>query len=326
MKILFYNTNILMGGIEKSIEFLCKELYLKNDIEIVYENKSTLDITVCNMLSKYSTISHIDDKSFFECDICIYCNTYFNYDFVSKKIHSKKKICWIHSKPYEHSNSLLNNNKFISDMNNIICVSNAVKNLLNFQLNTVQVIHNFINPNILELSNEKTENFNSNALKLVVISRLSAGKGFERLLILINELQKNNIQYEVNIIGNGRSYQQTIFDMYANIKNVNFLGKKENPYPYIKKADYLVQLSDYESWCNSITEAKILNVPCIVSSFASASEQIEDDKNGIIIDLNSTDYSIYLNRILKNKVKYKKNLQHFLYKNEINEWEKILHI
>jgi len=137
-------------------------------------------------------------------------------------------------------------------------------------------------------------------------------------------LIENHIDFEYIIIGNGREKELEIKENLSKYKEVKFIGYKNNPYPYIKNADYIVQLSDFESWGNTITEGKILGTSAIITSFATAYEQIEDNINGIIIDLKEKDYTKYINRIVNNKNFYKKNLETFDYNNEIEEWNNLL--
>ena len=88
---------------------------------------------------------------------------------------------------------------------------------------------------------------------------------------------EQNIPFKVLVVGKGRLKEGKITKKFACFKEVEFLGYKENPFPYMKNADYLVQLSDDESWCNSITEAKSVGTPIIVTNFESAKEQVIDD-------------------------------------------------
>lgn len=61
-----------------------------------------------------------------------------------------------------------------------------------------------------------------------------------------------------------------------------FLGVKNNPYKYMKKADFVAVLSDFESWSMVITEAKILGIPVIATKTSGALEQIVDGETGIL--------------------------------------------
>ena len=83
-------------------------------------------------------------------------------------------------------------------------------------------------------------------------------------------------------------------------------------------------LSDAESWCNSITEAKILGVPVVVTNFESSYEQVEDGINGIIVPLDLDNYDNIVNRIITEQSLLKKNLKDFKYELEVDKWNEVL--
>lgn len=78
-------------------------------------------------------------------------------------------------------------------------------------------------------------------------------------------------------------------------------GSRDNPYPYIKRADIVAVLSDYESWSMVITEAKILGKPIIATKTSGALEQIADRKNGLLTDFNGKDIAEKLEELLTSK-------------------------
>ena len=128
----------------------------------------------------------------------------------------------------------------------------------------------------------------------------------------------------MKIIGKGRQKEQEIRKSLEPYLEVQFVGYQDNPYCYIKNADYLVLLSDYEAWGNVITEAKELRVPCLVTDFPSAIEQIEDGKNGIIVARNLENYDEVVDTLVQKKVLLKENLKNFHYENEEKKWDGIL--
>ena len=71
--------------------------------------------------------------------------------------------------------------------------------------------------------------------------------------------------------------------------NVNysfiFLGQIENPYPYIKKADYFGLFSYFEGYGMVLEEAKILNKTILVTNTAAV-EAVKDYDKKIIIENN----------------------------------------
>jgi len=322
MKIVFYNKTLLSGGIEKCLELLSKEIYKDYEIDIIYTVDDILDENIVNILKKYANVYKIEDQ-IIECDVMVWCYLYFDYHKLKKQIKAKKNIAWIHSMPRILPDCLLDDKEFIDDMDEIVCVSEAVKNNLNVSKDGI-VIHNFVANNINELSEEFNPFENISGLKLVSVSRLSRGKGFDRLLLLAKKLKEKNIDFSIKIIGKGRSTEKDIRDSFKDFDEVEFVGYKENPYPYVKNADYLVQLSDDESWCNSITESKVLSTPVLVTNFESSKEQIEDLKNGIVIPLEEKEYDNYISKILDNKEVLRENLKSFIYKNEIDKWIELI--
>jgi len=317
----------MSGGIEKCIELLNNYLYKNHEIEIVYIDEKKLDPKIVTLLGQKANVHKLNENEQINADICIWCRLYMDYSYLKKKIKAKKNFLWVHSIPKEKTNYILQNPEFLNDIDKIICVSDTVKSLLPTGKEKAITIHNFLPSDIQKLSNSPlTQNIfsNSNNLHLVTVSRLSNGKGFDRVFKLVKMLKTNNISFEYLIIGKGRAKEEEIRNMFKNIDEVKFLGYQENPYPYIKKADYLVQLSNFETWGNVITEAKSLGTPVITTNYQTAHEQIQDDINGILIDLNTNNYEQYLYKILNNQTIYKNNLASFNYSNEIEAWNKII--
>lgn len=322
MKIVFYNRTLLSGGIEKCIELLSKSIYRDFEIDIVYTHTEKLDPNIVEVLSRYANVYQLNDKVV-ECDVAIWCYLYFDYEQLKKQIRAKKNIAWIHSMPRILPDCLLDNDTFVEDMDEIVCVSEAVKNNLNVKKEGI-VIHNLMAEDFLELSNINPVIYPNNSLNIVVVSRLSRGKGFDRLLVFANEIKKKGIPFHITVVGKGRADEEKIKNSFAHLSEVEFVGYQENPYRYIKNADFLAQLSDDESWCNTITEAKILEVPVIVTNFESSKEQVVHLENGIIIPLDETDYSSYIDLAVEHKVRLKSNLRNFKFKNEIDSWYRII--
>ena len=65
------------------------------------------------------------------------------------------------------------------------------------------------------------------------------------------------------------------------------LGKKSNPYPYIKACDLYVQPSRYEGKSVTVREAQILCKPVVVTNYPTAHSQINDGVDGVIVPLDN---------------------------------------
>lgn len=62
------------------------------------------------------------------------------------------------------------------------------------------------------------------------------------------------------------------------------LGKKFNPYPYMKKCDLYVQPSRYEGKAVTVGEAQILGKPVMITNYTTAKSQVKEDFDGYICD------------------------------------------
>jgi glycosyltransferase involved in cell wall biosynthesis len=63
------------------------------------------------------------------------------------------------------------------------------------------------------------------------------------------------------------------------------LGKKINPYPFIKEADLYVQPSRYEGKAVTVVEAQVLSKPVLITNYPTAKSQVKDGFDGSICEL-----------------------------------------
>ena len=70
-------------------------------------------------------------------------------------------------------------------------------------------------------------------------------------------------------------------------EHVIILGKKSNPYPYIKSCDFYVQPSRYEGKSVTVREAQMLCKPVVVTNYPTACSQIDDGNDGVIVPMDN---------------------------------------
>ncbi len=112
-------------------------------------------------------------------------------------------------------------------------------------------------------------------LNLISATRLTREKGKDRILKLAKALDKENIPYIWTIFTNDKEI----------IKHprIIFIEPQLNIRDYIAKADYVVQLSDTESYCYTVIESLSLGVPVIINPWKCLKELNIDEKYGFII-------------------------------------------
>lgn len=229
--------------------------------------------------------------------------------FVVDKVKSKKKIGWIHT---NYSNSGMNNKydiPYFKQLDNIVTVSQECANALkeNFPTLTkkIKVIFNIISPKIIEsLSNEEIQDsylYKEKYINIVTVARLSEEKGIDQAIKSCKFLVNRGYQIRWYVIGEGK--QREKLEQLININDLNnhfkLLGIRENPYPYIKKADIYVQPSRYEGKSIAIDEAKILRKPIIVTNFKTARDQIVCGVNGLIVEMSDESISEGIEKLVK---------------------------
>lgn len=141
-----------------------------------------------------------------------------------------------------------------------------------------QVIYNYIDSkNIIEKAKYASkEKFNNEVINFVTVARLVKQKGIDRLIRVHKRLIKEGVKHQFYIIGDGPEKERLKKLISENQISDTFhlLGKKENPYPYIRNADYFCLLSKFEGYGMVLEEAKILQKPIIITNTA-AREAVE---------------------------------------------------
>ena len=66
---------------------------------------------------------------------------------------------------------------------------------------------------------------------------------------------------------------------------VIILGKRTNPYPYMKACDIYAQPSRYEGKSVTVREAQMLCKPVVVTEYPTAESQIKNGIDGIIVPM-----------------------------------------
>ena len=170
---------------------------------------------------------------------------------------------------------------------------------------TTSVIRNYINyKSVIEKSEQKPETeFDNNCINLVSVCRLVEQKALDRFIKIHSMLEKDGIHSKVYIVGDGpnKSILKKTIEKYNEKENFFLLGQKENPYPYIKNADYFCLLSYYEGYGMVIDEAKILNKKIIITKTA-AKEGIANYEQSYVLDNNEKGIYEGLKKILSSDI------------------------
>jgi glycosyltransferase involved in cell wall biosynthesis len=237
------------------------------------------------------------------------------HDIIANKVKAKKKIAWVHT---DYSKLEIDNEldlKVWNQFDYIASVSDACRDAFISTYPTlidkVLVVENITSPRFIKKMAEEEQplpQVKSKTFNLVSVGRLSYVKGFdlavEALRLLHNKGLTNIRWYIVGYGGYEKELKELITKHDLNDSFI-LLGKKTNPYPYIKNCDLYVQPSRYEGKAVTVSEAKILGKPILITNYPTASSQIENGIEGMICDLSVLGLArgieeFYSNQELKN--------------------------
>lgn len=243
------------------------------------------------------------------------------------------KISWIHVdlineiKSEKFFKNRENEIEVYNKFDKIVAVSQYVKNqfIKKYKIieEKVYVRYNPIDEKYIEkCSNQKINDIKKEKFTLCTIGRLAPQKGYDRLLSVVDKLNKDNIEFELWIIGVGPEEDKLKdYINQKNINNVKLLGYKINPYVYIKKADLFVCSSRAEGFSTVVSEAVILEKPIVTTDCSGMREILgQNSEYGLICDNNEEALYKALKDILSNKDKY------LYYKNKVSERKYIFNI
>lgn len=257
----------------------------------------------------------------------------------SVKNKEVKKIAWIHndiSKVYGNDlkakMKLTLDKKIYNKYGKLIFVSRDNKKSFEETYKDIkpskEVIYNYIDINkVIEKSKQEIDfKFDNNQLNFLTVARLVEQKGIDRLIKIHKQLLENNYKNKFYVIGNGpeREKLKGLIDKENLSDTFILLGKKENPYPYMKQSDIFCLLSKFEGYGMVLEEAKILNKPIIITNTA-AREALQNYKNAKIIDNNEKAIYNNLRDIIKKDIRNFENSEN-KYNNEdiIQKLKKLL--
>lgn len=222
--------------------------------------------------------------------------TSYTIPLVVNSVKAKKKILWVHEDIESHLEGIKFYKAWYGQYDKILCVSNHVANKFKSMVGFCSKVQTYYNHIDIEDIIEKSalyypsEYKNINVIKLTTVARVSEEKGISLAIDVALKLKENNVSFDWFWVGDGNHT-----DALKKIKALDLedtfhlLGGKSNPYPYIKYCDIYLQPSFRESFCLTISEAKILSKRIISTKTAGAMEQIQDQKNGLLTDFDAKD-------------------------------------
>ena len=124
-----------------------------------------------------------------------------------------------------------------------------------------------------------------NSLVLLSVGRFCDAKNFDNVPDICRRLTENGLDVKWYLIGYGgdESLIRKKINEAGMQERVFILGKKDNPYPYMRACDLYVQPSRYEGNAVTVREAQLLGKPVVITNYATSASQLEDGVDGVIV-------------------------------------------
>lgn len=259
------------------------------------------------------------------------------HNFVAEKVKAKKKIAWIHT---DYSNISPDRDldlKIWSKFDSIVgvsekCVETFLKLYPSLKDKCV-VVENITSPEFIKKMSMEIveESFTKENFNILTVARFSHAKGIDQGIEAIKVLRDKGIEdIKWYIVGYGGD-ELKIRDLIKNysLENmIEILGKKDNPYPYMRMCDLYMQPSRYEGKAVTVVEAQILSKPILITNYPTAHSQVIEGIDGEICDLSVEGIAKGIEKFYKNRellVKYKEGCESRDYENK-EELEKLYKI
>ncbi len=213
--------------------------------------------------------------------------------FVRDKVKAKKKIAWIHTDYSQVSIDVESEYDMWNGFDHIVAVSESVGEqflkLFPSLKEKVCIIENILPQKLIEEQAKEPmhEKIDGSYVNLLSVGRFSHQKNFDNIPDICRRIIDRGLKVKWYLIGYGRDEEliRRKIKEASMEESVIILGKKENPYPYIKACDYYVQPSRYEGKAVTVKEAQMLEKPVIIASYETSKNQLINGYDGVIVPI-----------------------------------------
>ena len=231
---------------------------------------------------------------------------------VNKKVNANVKLGWLHT---DFSRVKINERvdfKMWNGCDYIVSVSDECKKAFDdryYRLRDKSIVIENILPLEFVEKQSKLIDVTSEIIKedgiinICSVGRFSEAKNFDNVPNIAKGIIDRGILIKWYLIGYGAEEkiikEKIVKEGMEN--NVFILGKKKNPYPYIKACDIYVQPSRFEGKAVTVREAQMLNKPVIITDFPTSKSQLENGVDGIIVSMDNDKCANEITNIIKDK-------------------------
>lgn len=218
-------------------------------------------------------------------------------NFFEANVNAVLRIAWVHSDYSQLNFDKKLELKMWALFNHIACVSElnaeSFANEFPSLRKKVLVIENILSLHFVQLQSDLDISAEmpqiADGFNILSVGRFTSPKNFDSIPEIARLLKDKGLLFKWYLIGYG-SDEKLIMEritQYAVEENVIILGKKSNPYPYIKACDVYIQPSRFEGKAVTVREAQMLGKPVIITNYPSAQSQVDHGIDGVIVPLDT---------------------------------------
>lgn len=302
-------------GKKKAERYVKKEKLKENDIAIEYSHKCT---------KRFMPL--IQENIEYDLAISFLTPHY----FVAEKVKAKRKIAWIHT---DYSMVKVDQKSQLQMWSSYDYIASISENVTESFLSVfpelkerVVLIENILPKTLIEKQANEPMDGDMEAgssVCLLSIGRFSYPKNFDNVPDICRRIRCQGIDVKWYLIGYGgeEALIRKKIEESGMQKYVIMLGKKENPYPYIKACDIYVQPSRYEGKCVAVREAQMLGKPVIITDYETSKSQLQDGVDGRIVPMDNQGCADEIVKLIKDESVQKKLVVNMKKRDYTNESE-----
>lgn len=232
------------------------------------------------------------------------------FDLIEKKVKAKVKVGWVHT---DYKSENVKEERLFEEyqkVDYIAAVSEQCRNSFTsiFQqfINRTMVVENILSSKLIKekaLEFDVTLEMDQQSISLLSIGRFCYAKNFDNVPFICKELRNLGLNVKWYLIGFGADEKLIL----QKIKETNMqeyviiLGKRENPYPYIKTCDFYIQPSRYEGKSVAVREAQVLCKPVIITNYETSSSQLKNGYDGVVVSMDNKECAKGIANVIKDK-------------------------
>ncbi|RQO31930.1 hypothetical protein DBR32_03750 [Taibaiella sp. KBW10] len=229
-------------------------------------------------------------------DVAISYSQGFCTYYVATRVEAAKKITWLNTDYLKAGYDAAFDFPYYKQYAKVVPVSEEGASVFNQAMNRFGKLDTHI---IKDISDKKVivaqskegikEVFDAQQTNIVTVCRLEPPKGLDLAVAACSILKKKGYNIHWYLVGDGSERRKIESEISALQLTHHFtlLGFRENPYPYMARADIYVQTSRYEGWGLTLIEATLLQKPIVTTNFPTAQNIVQEGINGYIVAMDA---------------------------------------